>query len=487
MRNHRLRVGVRLLLSLVCFAFVLSSSLVASQDATTRASEPTAPPHPTLNNSERLPGYGPLDELRWTRGYVRLDSGEKNLHYTLIERPYHTAMDQPLVLWLQGGPGSSSKVALLQEIGPFLTPMRVGPKITLEANLAPWTDIANILFVDGPGAVGYSYCKSPSGCPVYTDETAVEELYAFIAAWSQMHPEPLKNGLIIAGKSYAGVHIPMLAKKIFDSPITGVTVVAISVGNGCGGKDSRGACGVDEAYWVVNALGSRLLMSPMMKAEVMRVCGDGLKDGSYAQDANCARVLLKAREQLGRIYAYNVRLVCSYSPPGSPVAELVYGPCPWDQAMVNYLQTQEVKDFFKAETDFYDRLLSNHTSGSPRAFRYEETVADVGPVIRELVESHRVRVLLSFGSEDLKVPAEGGLTFAHNIGLPMSADTRAWGRDRELTEGLYTVYGEQLRVASISGAGHMAGRDNPDLARLIFTCIVNDVDPPVVDGAYSDD
>lgn len=62
---------------------------------------------------------------------------------------------KPLVMWLQGGPGSSSTgFGNFEEIGP------------LDVNLKPrnttWIKEANVLFVDNPVGCGYSYVVDPS-------------------------------------------------------------------------------------------------------------------------------------------------------------------------------------------------------------------------------------------------------------------------------------------------------------------------------------
>ena len=58
----------------------------------------------------------------------------------------------PVVLWLTGGPGCSSEVALLYENGPF----RLNEQKQIERNPYSWNNFANLLYVDQPIGTGFS-------------------------------------------------------------------------------------------------------------------------------------------------------------------------------------------------------------------------------------------------------------------------------------------------------------------------------------------
>ncbi|KAG0230317.1 hypothetical protein BGX31_005879 [Mortierella sp. GBA43] len=61
--------------------------------------------------------------------------------------------DPPLVIWFQGGPGSSSMIGLFYLNGPF----RVNEDNKLERRPFSWTDEYSVLFIDQPVGTGYSY------------------------------------------------------------------------------------------------------------------------------------------------------------------------------------------------------------------------------------------------------------------------------------------------------------------------------------------
>lgn len=66
--------------------------------------------------------------------------------------------EDPLVLWLTGGPGCSSTLALLAENGPC-TVNDDGETTT--PNPSSWNKRANVIWVDQPAGVGFSYGKAP--------------------------------------------------------------------------------------------------------------------------------------------------------------------------------------------------------------------------------------------------------------------------------------------------------------------------------------
>ena len=64
-----------------------------------------------------LPDVGPLPST-WYSGYLDITE-TKSIHYIYIESLDKPTTD-PIVLWMNGGPGCSSLIGLFSENGPFV-------------------------------------------------------------------------------------------------------------------------------------------------------------------------------------------------------------------------------------------------------------------------------------------------------------------------------------------------------------------------------
>ncbi|XP_064406192.1 retinoid-inducible serine carboxypeptidase-like isoform X2 [Halichondria panicea] len=131
----------------------------------------------------------------------------------------------PLVLWLQGGPGSSST-----GFGNF---MEIGP---LDINLKPrnttWTQATNILFIDNPVGTGYSYVDDDSA---YTTDVAeiAKDLLSLFSAFLKTHSVFQKMPFYIFCESYGGKMTTAFAEVLQEAINAGnVSVVFKGVGLG---------------------------------------------------------------------------------------------------------------------------------------------------------------------------------------------------------------------------------------------------------------
>lgn len=131
-----------------------------------------------------------------------LDVGSKHLFfwYFASENAGFDAASSPLALWLTGGPGGSSMLGMLQELGPCLI-----NKHGNGTNYNPfgWNKDTALVFVDQPAGVGFSYLDE--GEPVPGDSfTAAVDMQVFLQMLvSQVFPEHLNGPLVITGESYA--------------------------------------------------------------------------------------------------------------------------------------------------------------------------------------------------------------------------------------------------------------------------------------------
>jgi len=85
-------------------------------------------------------------------GYLKV-SETKRLHYMFIESESEPSTD-PVVIWFNGGPGCSSMLGMMAETGPWV--LEDGAT-TFTRNPYPWTAKANMLYIESPAGVGWSY------------------------------------------------------------------------------------------------------------------------------------------------------------------------------------------------------------------------------------------------------------------------------------------------------------------------------------------
>jgi len=94
------------------------------------------------SNADDTTGIFGNDE-QWKSGLVKIDKLD-DIFYWMFSSRQETAATDPLVLWLTGGPGCASEVALFFENGPF----GFNEDGSLKSNPYSWNNISNLLFVD---------------------------------------------------------------------------------------------------------------------------------------------------------------------------------------------------------------------------------------------------------------------------------------------------------------------------------------------------
>lgn len=76
--------------------------------------------------------------------------------------------------------------------------------------------VANMLFLESPAGVGFSYSNTSSDYHMNGDERTAADSYTFLLNWFERFPEYKSREFFLAGESYAGHYIPQLALKILQ-------------------------------------------------------------------------------------------------------------------------------------------------------------------------------------------------------------------------------------------------------------------------------
>ena len=73
---------------------------------------------------------------------------------------------------------------------------------------------ANVLFLESPAGVGFSYSNRTSDYDTSGDRRTAEDNYKFLVHWLERFPEYKDRDFYISGESYAGHYVPQLAHTI---------------------------------------------------------------------------------------------------------------------------------------------------------------------------------------------------------------------------------------------------------------------------------
>lgn len=177
-----------------------------------------------------LPGLAKPASFKHYSGYLK-GLNETKLHYWFVESQNDPAND-PVQLWMNGGPGCSSLDGMLQEHGPFL----VNHNGTgLDVNHYAWNLKANVLYMEAPAGVGFSY--TPGQTQYYANDvtTAVNNYYALLSFFEE-YAEFSDNEFYISGESYGGIYVPTLTAQVLegnaDPQNPRINLKGFAIGNG---------------------------------------------------------------------------------------------------------------------------------------------------------------------------------------------------------------------------------------------------------------
>ncbi|MCP9258665.1 Carboxypeptidase [Dirofilaria immitis] len=141
-----------------------------------------------------LPGLTYAINFYQYSGYLKASKGNF-LHYWFVESQNDPSID-PLIIWFNGGPGCSSLLSLLHR---------------------KWS-LANVLYIDSPRQVGFSYQNWAFNADVAFDDTSTTiDAYEAILDFFTIFPIFKENDLYISGESYAGTYVPLLTAYIVQN------------------------------------------------------------------------------------------------------------------------------------------------------------------------------------------------------------------------------------------------------------------------------
>ncbi|XP_004513403.1 serine carboxypeptidase-like 45 [Cicer arietinum] len=417
----------------------------------------------------------PEVEFKQYAGYITVDEVQQRaLYYYFVEAEVDPA-SKPVVLWLNGGPGCSSiGVGAFVEHGPF-KPAKKG----LMKNDYSWNKEANMLYLESPAGVGFSYSVNESFYDLVNDEMTARDNLIFLQHWFTKFSEYKNNDFFLTGESYAGHYVPQLAQLIIQTK-TKFNLKGIAIGNPLmefnTDFNSRA-----EYFW------SHGLISDSTYEIFTKSCNYSQIRRQYQSgtlSSICARVNRLVSMEISRyIDLYDVTLdVClpSEKQQAYVLTQLQEGEkidvCVEDETYI-YLNRKEVQKALHAKLVGITTWL---TCSGVLKYNMKNLEIPTISVLGSLVKSG-VRVLVYSGDQDSVIPLLGTRSLVNKLakefGLNTTESYRAWFKGRQVA-GWTQVYGD-LSFATIRGASHEAPFSQPERSLVLLKTFLKGKSLPV--------
>ncbi|KAI4346670.1 hypothetical protein L6164_007547 [Bauhinia variegata] len=418
-----------------------------------------------------LPGQ-PKVSFQQFSGYVTVNHvAGRALFYWLTEATQNP-LTKPLVIWLNGGPGCSSVAyGASEEIGPF----RINKTASgLYLNKFSWNTVANLLFLETPAGVGFSYSNRSSDLLDTGDRRTAKDSLEFVIQWLERFPRYKNREVYITGESYAGHYVPQLAKEIMNYNKKAkhpINLKGIMVGNAVTDNyyDNLGTV----TYWWSHAM-----ISDRTYRRLINTCDFHRQKSSD----ECESLYSYAMDQeFGKIDQYNI-----YAPPCNVKSDDSSGSTrhtmhlphhphhPIFRTMAGYDPcTEKYAEIYYNRPDVQKALHAN-TTGIPYKWtacseilnrNWNDTDVSVLPIYKELI-AHGVRVWVFSGDVDSVVPVTATRYALAGLKLTTKTSWYPWYVKNQV--GGWTEVYEGLTFATVRGAGHEVPLFKPREALQLF-------------------
>ncbi|KAH1141266.1 hypothetical protein GYH30_032497 [Glycine max] len=450
------------------FSFLLTTASAAAG----REYSGEEAPQQEADRVKNLPGQPPV-KFRHYAGYVKLrPNEEKALFYWFFEAQEDPSQ-KPLVLWLNGGPGCSSiAFGAAREIGPFL----VQDKERVKLNKFSWNRVANIIFLEAPIGVGFSYTNNSKDLHELGDRVSAIDNYAFLFGWFKRFPNFRSHDFYITGESYAGHYVPQLADLIYEGNKdtkkgSYINIKGFMVGNAVI-NDITDIVGLVDYAW------SHAIISNQVFAGLTRDCNFSIENQTRSCDLQIAK-LLGAYSDIDIYSIYSPICLYDYQRPLS--AKLVvaphlltrhdlwrtlpsgYDPCAED-LVGKYFNNKDVQKALHANIT---NLSYPYSLCSSVIEKWNDSPKTILPVIQKLLRAG-LRIWIYSGDADGRVPVTSTRYSIEKMRLKVKKEWRAWFVKSQVA-GWTEEYEGGLTFATIRGAGHQVPVFAPEQALSLFT------------------
>jgi len=416
-----------------------------------------------------LPGLNEKVDFRMFSGYVPVGDNKRALFYWFVESEQDPD-NAPLILWTNGGPGCSGLSGFLTEQGPF----RPAQNLTLSLFEYRWNKIANMIFIEQPAGVGFSW--TDDAFLNYGDALAASDNYDFIVGFLNKFDAYRDNDFYLTSESYGGHYLPTLSKFIVErnnaEPVAGVNFKGMMVGNPLTWMPYR-----DFGQWATYA-GHQMLPKPLWDQYLNLGCNETEKIqcrkleeqfyqltqhiDPYALDfPTCADDTTKG----GRHERYMMSQTILNSKSKERKTKLGryfptnYVPCSAEYA-TNYLNSPEVRAAIHVDEN-KSPVWTECDGTINSSWNQTDLNAPMMPIYKWLINNADIQIVIYSGDDDSVCATAGSQMFIWDL-APMRDQWKAWefGDDGQL--GGYITKFTGFTFLTVHGAGHMVPSTRPE-------------------------
>ncbi|XP_059670294.1 serine carboxypeptidase-like 45 isoform X2 [Cornus florida] len=422
-----------------------------------------------------LPGQPANVSFKQYSGYIVTDAKHgRALFYYFVEAQSADHLSRPLTLWLNGGPGCSSLgFGAFMENGPF----QVGENGLLVKNEHSWNLESNMLYVESPIGVGFSYSNTSEDYINWNDTRTAEDNLVFMINWLEEFPKFKDSDFFITGESYAGHYIPQLAALLLDynkkPNVKPIKLKALALGNPLLDLDISIQAG--DYLWSHGAISDETLRLEKT------VCNDSRHFREYYRDGQlspgCKNVFNRVEDEIGDVSFYDLlspnclssSSAQQFQPKGlhgnihAMIARrgMAGDPCLPDR-ILTYLNTPIVQKSLHANTTHLPSQWGFCLG--PLVYQKDNLDRNLTPLITDLLKEG-IPILLFSGDQDSRIPLTQTRTIANNIAKDLKLVTLTkygpW-YDKKQVGGWYESFGglrdgknvTYLTFATVRGAAH---------------------------------
>ncbi|KAK2920245.1 cathepsin A-like [Channa argus] len=426
-----------------------------------------------------LPGMMFKPNYRQWSGYLQARPG-KFLHYWFVTSQRDPVKD-PLVLWLNGGPGCSSLDGFLSENGPFHVN---DDGATLYENTFSWNKIANVLYLESPAGVGYSYSDDRNYAT--DDDQVAEDNYIALQSFFVKFPNFTKNEFFIFGESYGGIYAPTLSLRVATGAAK-TNFKGFAVGNGLSSFALNDQSLIYFGYY------HGLFGEDLWRDLNLKCCDKGSCNFYNSSSPTCNMLVYLA---FGIVYEsglneYALYLDCegrrwshrgyeramshlfkncrkhsdkfSDRVPNMSLREVP--PCINSTAQINWLNRGDVRKALHIPDILPPWDICSDDVGENYTTLYQ-TVKDVYLKLLSL----NLRALVYNGDTDMACNFLGDQWFVEDLGLKATSNYQSWRHEDQIA-GFYQQFGN-ITFLTVKGAGHMVPQWAPGPAFHMFQSFI---------------